>query len=178
MTIFFKSFVFQVHKIEKPSPAHVFRGFESSDNGVTYKPVFKLHNEPDPVSTSKEVIPPSDTVKKNLFKFHDKGTELEDTEEILPVLPPSSKTEDTPADLPGSGVGPEEVIVDSVNLDSGNSQSGTQVFVPEAEKDKCSNAFEEVEDEMCSSFERRLAESITQSTWAHDLEDDSDGKRG
>ena len=48
----------------------------------------------------------------------------------------------------------------------------------EAEKEKQSIVFEDVEDELCGSFENRLAESITQSSWAHDLEDDSDVESG
>ena len=42
---------FQVHKIEKPSPKHEFRGFESIDKGVTWSPVFRLKHELNPVST-------------------------------------------------------------------------------------------------------------------------------
>ena len=43
---------FQVHKEEKPTPKHEFRGHESFDKGVNWKIVFLLKDEPNPVSRS------------------------------------------------------------------------------------------------------------------------------
>ena len=66
---------FQVHGIEKPSKKHEFRGFDSSDKGVTKNPVFRLKHEANPVSTYFETATSSciRSPRKNLLldpEFH------------------------------------------------------------------------------------------------------------
>ena len=224
---------FQVHRIDKPSPAHTFRGFETLDKGQTYKPVFRLPDEPNPVSLCSEDAFTT-SVKKNLFKDPGQGTEKEDDKgESVPILPTTSgktedyfanddkrggsseeykgsqqteksdpdnntkseeeddkggsvpirqttsgKAEDYSANNDKRGGGSEEFEASQQTEESDPENKKKSDPEPEPEKEKNSYAFKEVEDEVVGSYERRLADSITQSSWAHDLEDDSDIEEG
>ena len=187
-----------MHGIEKPSPAHVFRGFKKFDDKDTQEPVFKLPNEPDPVSTSSTVVSSSKSVKKNLFISPD-NAEKEENKNAENIRPTTSNSEDINDDRDGDLKddltqaaldtihesistdkipSPEAVMEKNSEAEQEESKEAEKEKKPEAEKEKKSHVFVEVEDEMCGSFERHLAESITQSSWAHDLEDDSDVDSG
>ena len=183
-----------VHKIEKPSKNHKFRG-HISKGGKPWEPLFLLDSEPDPISTPSVVTNTSPgglsksvkTVKKAVSSTKvDHVEDKNDDQQIDLADEPTDKVEVLQCDADPIQV-PEETIDFDENLEQSEKkvtskddvemmETDTEQNHPIAEPEKpIESVLWEVDDEISSSYEDRLKESDAVDDGILDVEDvDSD----
>ena len=160
----------------------MFRGFESSDGGTTWQPVFRLKGEPDPIqqlSTKvepkkngakrnladdpnfNEVGPDSDVQKKNLNvsrEFNQDGGEVDNCKVADESLKNSDESEKKESEKDeNSSMFPEEKELE-----------------PEKQKQTSDTFDMDIDDEFCSSFEGHLQDDSDAFNFDYGLEQDDD----